>query len=42
MFTTDYTIDNVKGVEGIRTRNIDWKPRQVIVEISKLSTNLPT
>lgn len=31
-FTTDYPIDHVKGVEGIRTRNIDWEPRQVIVE----------
>ena len=31
-FTTDYPIDHVKGVEGIRSRNIDWESRQVTVE----------
>lgn len=31
-FTTDYPIDHVQGFEGIRSRNIDWEPRRVIVE----------
>ncbi|KAG9250322.1 putative CmcJ-like methyltransferase [Emericellopsis atlantica] len=31
-FTTDFPIDHVNGVEGIRMQNIHWEKRQVIVE----------